>query len=72
METLTKRWQTSDLVSVMREVQRTFPLDKKTVKSQKLGGYWTRVEGYRRVIIIETHYLQFQDFKRRKKAPSDT
>lgn len=53
METLTKRWQTSDLVSVMREVQRTFPLDKKTVKSQKLGGYWTRVEGYRRVIIIE-------------------
>lgn len=53
METLPKRWQTSDLVSVMREVQRTFPLDKKTVMSQKLGGYWTRVEGYRRVIIIE-------------------
>ena len=53
METLPKRWQTSDLVSVMREVQRTFPLDKKTVTSQKLGGYWTRVEGYRRVIIIE-------------------
>lgn len=53
METLPKRWQTSDLVSVMREVQRTFPLDKKTVKSQKLGGYWTRVEGYSRVIIIE-------------------
>ena len=53
METLPKRWQTSDLVSVMREVQRTFPLDKKTVTSQKLGGYWTRVGGYRRVIIIE-------------------
>ena len=37
MQTLPKRWQTSDLISVMREVQRTFPLDKKTVTSQKLA-----------------------------------
>lgn len=42
METLPKRWQTSDLISVMREVQRTFPLDKTL-----------RIEEYRRGIRIE-------------------
>lgn len=30
MEILSKRWQTSDLISVMQEVQRTYPLLKTT------------------------------------------
>ena len=34
MGILSKRWQTSDLISVMHEVQRTYPLKKKTLASQ--------------------------------------
>lgn len=53
METLRKRWQTSDLISVMREVQRTFPLDKKTVTRQRLVSSRFRVEEYNPGIRIE-------------------
>ena len=53
METLPKRWQTSDLISVMHEVQRTFPLDKKTVTSQRPSSVWPRGEEYNSRIRIE-------------------
>lgn len=35
MEILSKRWQTSDLISVMQEVQRTYPLKTQTSTSQR-------------------------------------
>ena len=55
METLPKRWQTSDLISVMHEVQRTFPLDKtgKTVTSQRPSSFWFRGEEYSPGIRID-------------------
>lgn len=53
METLSKRWHTSDLISVMREVQRTFPLDKKTATSQRLVSSRFGVEEYNPGIRIE-------------------
>ena len=53
METLPKRWQTSDLISVMHEVQRTFPLDKKTVTSQRPSSVWPRGEEYNSRVRIE-------------------
>ena len=37
MEIMCKSWQTSDLISVMQEVQRTYPLKKNTFKSQIPG-----------------------------------
>ena len=40
METLSKRWHTSDLISVMREVKRTYPLKKKTLTSQRPISPW--------------------------------
>ena len=40
METLPKRWQTSDLISVMHEVQRTYPLKKQTLTSQSEVSIW--------------------------------
>ena len=40
MEILRKRWQTSDLISVMHEVKRTYPLKKKTLTSQRPSSPW--------------------------------
>lgn len=55
MQTLPKRWQTSDLISVMHEVQRTFPLDKtgKTVTSQRPSSFWFRGQEYSPGIRID-------------------
>ena len=39
-EILSKRWQTSDLISVMHEVQRTYPLKKQTLTSQSEVSIW--------------------------------
>ena len=51
LEVLSKRWQTLDLVSMMHEVQRTFPL--KTVSSFDYEGpiSWIRGDSSRTTII---------------------
>ena len=64
MEILSKRWQTSDLISVMHEVQRTYPLKKKTLTSQST---W-----FLNSIKIQETLTSIPRLQKTDKAPSNT